>query len=259
MIQRSPLNPSTVTGTFKPKVASVVNMMANWPGVNSLVLLSLELRQSLREGRRTNEDSVDRVFRNLVDPFSYESNPQEQERLRLQEELLDTARAGSTFRKGLEIGPGEGLFTEVVARQCDSLLVVDLAPTALARTEKRCAWGSHVRFARWDLLADEMPGKFDLIVATGLLEYFTRRRTLAIARAKLIDGLADGGYLLVESTRADPVVEGSWWARVLAIRGRWINEYVAAHPAVSVERQLLTDKFAITLLRKKAAPTGNRR
>lgn len=251
----TPLNPLTITGSIKPMVASVVNVMASWPVVSSFVLLTLELRQSLRENHRTNEDSVDRVFRNAVDPFSYASNPQEQERLAIQEEMLDAIRGDSTFGSALEIGPGEGLFTEVVASRCDSFLVVDLAPTALERTQNRCAWASHVRFAKWDLLTDQMPGKFDLIVATGLLEYFTRRRTLAYVRSKLIDGVNDGGYLLVESTRSNPLVERTWWAKAL-IRGRWINDFVAAHPAVTVEREILTERFAITLLRKKATPTG---
>lgn len=249
-----PIDTLTLSGPVKPRVARVINQMAGWPGLGSVIFLTLELRQTLQEKRRTAQHTVDGVFRNKVDPFSYISNPQEQERFAIQRELLDGCRVGATFRSALEIGPGEGIFTEILATRSDSLLVVDLAPTALQRTQDRRGWGAHVRFALWNLLSDELPGQFDLVVATGLLEYFTRRRTLSDVREKLVDALKDGGYLLLESTRAQPVVEHAWWGRAL-IRGKWINDYVAAHPALSVERHVLTEPFAITLLRKTSAGT----
>ena len=146
----------------------------------------------------------------------------------------------------MEIGSAEGSFTEVLATRCDSLFVVDLSPTALARTQNRCAWGPHIRFSQWNLLSDQVPGAFDLIVATGVLEYFTPRRRFMPARVKLIDALKDGGYLLIESTRSNPIVENSEWGKFL-IRGVGINNFVAAHPALSVERQPVCRSLASAL------------
>jgi SAM-dependent methyltransferase len=234
---------------IKRTLKSLVTRLSATPLFRSAVHLILELRQTFSEHRRTNVDSVDLRFRSAVDPFRYASNPLELERLSIQRDLLDSIRGESLFGPTLEVGGAEGHFTEVLASRCDSLLVVDLSPTALARIQARCAWDSHVRFDRCDLLTDPIPGAFNLVVATGVLEYFTRRPTLKRVRKKLVDAMSEGGYLLVESTRSNPVIENAWWRR-LVIRGKAINDFIAADPTLSVERQILTDVYAITMLRK---------
>jgi SAM-dependent methyltransferase len=198
------------------------------------------------EARLTDRESVDRAFREQIDPFLYTTNPLEQTRFCRQRELLDIGRAGKRFERAVEIGSAEGVFTEMLAEICESLLVLDLSPTALERTRRRRDWGGRVKFQHWDLVSDPLPGQFDLIVAAGVLEYFKRPGTLRLIREKLTGSLGSGGLLLLESTRANPVIENAWWGKRL-IRGKWINGFVAEHPSLQIVKEVCTDQFVITL------------
>src|ERR1035437_1497303 len=145
--------------------------------LRSAVYLCRELRRSFLEPRTTNRDAVDSEFRASVDPFHYDTSPENRARFLRQKELLDSVRAGGRFASALEIGCAEGHFTEVIAECSQSLLVLDLSSTALARTRQRRSWGEGLRFLEWDLKSDTIPGRHDLIVLTGVLEYFQRRST----------------------------------------------------------------------------------
>jgi SAM-dependent methyltransferase len=211
--------------------------------------VAIELRRSWREPKACARDQVDHDLEQRRDPWSYETNPIEQERFRQQTSMIDAARNGNPFRRGLEIGCAEGLYTAVLAQRCDSLLVLDLSPTALARASRRQPWPEGVRLNSFDLRTEAIPGKFDLIVVAGVLEYFSRPSTMARVREKLVAALEPEGCLLVETSRPNPVVEDSWWGRLL-IRGKWINTFVAQHPSLLIAAQTIDDNFAITLYRK---------
>lgn len=217
------------------------------------VYFAIELRRSFLEPRTTSRDSVDAEFRDRVDPFHYDTSPANRTRFLRQKQMLDSARAGRQFANALEIGCAEGHFTEVIAECSQSLLVVDLSSTALARARQRLIWGERVSFREWDLRCGAIPGKYDLIVVTGVLEYFQRRRTFRKIRTSLVAALNPGGYLLLESAVSEnPTVEQAWWSKYL-IRGKWINSFVAEHKELEVVETTLLDIFVITLLRKRSA------
>jgi 2-polyprenyl-3-methyl-5-hydroxy-6-metoxy-1,4-benzoquinol methylase len=192
---------------------------------------------------------VDRVLAERNDPWQYETNPLEQVRFLQQTELLDDVRNGQLFASGLEIGCAEGLYTEILAERCESLLVLDLSPTALARAQRRRRWSDRVRFAAFDLRREAIPETFDLILVAGVLEYFSRPSTLFRIREKLTAALRPNGYLLVETTRANPIVENAWWGRRL-VRGRWINALISEHPSLTIISSVMTDSYSLTLCRK---------
>lgn len=211
--------------------------------------LAIELRETLRTPREASLEGTDAVFIERIDPWRYETDALEQKRFALQTALLDKVREDQPFTSGLEIGCAEGLFTEVMADRCASLLVLDLSPTALARTRERRRWSNAVRFKEFDLRDGAIPGQFDLIVIAGVLEYFTKRKTFVEVRNKLCAALRPNGYLLVETTRKNPVTEEAWFGKAM-IRGKWVNWFIAQHPSLSTASDVLTEKFAITLLRK---------
>jgi len=166
-----------------------------------------------------------------------------------QAEMLALASRAGRLGQVLEVGCAEGAFTEILAPRCESLLAVDLSPVAVARASQRCHWNQRVRFATWDLRTDPLPGTFDVIVVTGVLEYLARPAVLRVARDKLVAGLHPDGHLLVMSTRASEVVEQCWWGRRLR-RGRWINAHVAEHPALERLAEACSDWYIISLFRK---------
>lgn len=210
--------------------------------------LTMELRRSLREPLATTQEVIDNDFA-IIDPWRYESNPSERARFSDQTSMLDAIRGGRPFFYGVEIGCAEGLFTEVLADRCETLLVLDVSPTALARTQNRRNWSDRVKFSAFDLKCDPIPGAYDLIVVAGVLEYFSRPPTLYKIRDKLAGALNANGYLLVETTRANPVVEDSWWGRRL-LRGKWINNFISDHPSLVVVQTTTTESYCITLCRK---------
>jgi len=219
------------------------------PFLRSGLYLSLEIFRTLREPRTSSLGMVDRDLARRCDPWNYETNPLEQARFSTQTALLDEVQGDRLFPLGLEIGCAEGLYTEILAERCESLLVLDLSPTALARTQSRRRWSEKVRFGAFDLRSGAIPGTFDLIIVAGVLEYFYRRSTLLRVREKLAAALRPNGYLLVESTRANPIVESAWWGRRL-IRGKWINVLISKHPSLGIVSSAITDSYAITLCRR---------
>ena len=226
--------------------------------LRSGVYLAIELRRSLLEPRTTSRDSVDSEFRDRVDPFHYDTSLANRARFLRQKQMLDSVRAGRQFANALEIGCAEGHFTEIIAECSQSLLVVDLSSTALARARQRRNWGECVSFREWDLRSDTIPGKYDLIVVTGVLEYFQRRSTFRDIRTSLVNALNPGGYLLLESAVSqNPTVDEAWWSKYL-IRGKWINSFVAEHKELEVVETTVLDIFVITLLRKRATELGPR-
>jgi SAM-dependent methyltransferase len=219
--------------------------------LRSGLYLAIELRRTLREPQTTTRAIVDRDFTTRKDPWKYESNPLESKRFLEQTAMLDSIREGQLFPSGLEIGCAEGVYTEVLADRCESLLVLDLSPTALDRAQSRRQWSNRVRFGSFDLQHDPIPGAgtYDLIVVTGVLEYFQRPATILKMREKLASALQTNGYLLVETTRVNPVVEDSWWGRRLR-RGRWINVFISEHPSLTLVQSSVNDSYCITLCQK---------
>jgi trans-aconitate methyltransferase len=133
-----------------------------------------------------------------------------------------------------EIGCGEGHFTEILAPRCESLLAVDVNTTALERARRRCRDLANVRFEHWDLRSDDVPDRFDLVVATSVLEYLKNPLSLWRARAKLAQALRPGGVLLVGNVRLDPVVENARWARLLPRGAGPVDAFVSRHPRLDM-------------------------
>lgn len=174
--------------------------------------------------------------------------------------MLDAVRGKKRFEKGLEIGCAEGLFTELLADRCDSLLAVDISPIALARARARRAWDERVRFAEWDLRVDPLPATYDLIVVIHMLEYLRNPLALRRARQKLVDGLRPGGYLLVGCVgEGEAVAVQAWWGRLFLRGGQRITAFIGRHPALKVISSMVcplpvSSSFDVLLQKTMQAP-----
>jgi 2-polyprenyl-3-methyl-5-hydroxy-6-metoxy-1,4-benzoquinol methylase len=164
--------------------------------------------------------------------------------------LLNAISERRRLQKGLEIGCGEGLFTETLFRQCESLLALDISTVALERAKQRQLWNNRIRFAQFDLRNDPIPGTFDLIVIASVLEYLARPGTFRRVREKLAAALQPGAYLMVETTRnVYPVGDDCWWCKIMPI-GKWINFFIANHEALTMVDSVETDDYVITVYQK---------
>lgn len=100
------------------------------------------------------------------------------------------------YRSALEVGCSIGILTARLAERCGRLLAVDLAEAALAQARTRCAALPQVRLARLRL-PDELPtGRFDLILLSEVVYYWSRA-DLARVAAFVTEALEPGGDLLL--------------------------------------------------------------
>lgn len=204
------------------------------PGIWSTWQLGHALHDAWIDSSPRAQPEIKRDF-SQSDPWNYTSNYLEGLRHQREVEMLDRVRGIKRFGSALEIGCAEGVFTKILAGRCDSLLATDFSEDALGRARLRCRCDEHVAFAQIDLRNDPLPGVFDLIVAIHVVEYIKNPLTLKRVRDKLVRGLRVGGYLLLGSCTGDNEFrEGLWWSRYMVRGGRWINEFVAAHPGLTV-------------------------
>jgi SAM-dependent methyltransferase len=132
------------------------------------------------------------LYREQVDPWRFASSDYEQKKYAATLAAIGPARIASA----LEVGCSIGVFTRVLATQCDRLLALDVAENALAQARARCADLRHVAFRRCRI-PDEFPaGRFDLILLSEVLYYLVPddiRRVAALVR----EALSQGGQIVL--------------------------------------------------------------
>lgn len=217
----------------------------------SLIGYLLEFKNAVVDSSERDRAVLEADFCAKVDPFDF-SNDLEQFRFRRALEMLSEAELKGRFNRVLEVGCAEGMFTEMLAPLCQSLVAVDLSRTALDRAQQRCTALKNVEFLEWDVRRDAPQGSFDLIVATGILEYIQRPSTLRQVREKLTAALRPGGYLLLGNTVTTQRIERTWVGKIL-LRGTVINDFFARDRRFEVIASSLDQcicPFAHILLRK---------
>jgi SAM-dependent methyltransferase len=202
------------------------------PPLRTAILYTVEAKNTLLDSSGRDRERVERLYRNQEDPFGFN---RDLERFRFERAIDFVRRAadGSRFPRVLEIGCAEGMFTRVLAPYCDSLVAVDLSPIALDRAKHVCSDLTNVQFAEWDVRQDPINGPFDLIVATGVLEYILRPSTLRNAKDRITAGLSSHGYLLLGNTVTTENTENTWIGKKL-IRGTRVNDLFAEDPRYQV-------------------------
>jgi 2-polyprenyl-3-methyl-5-hydroxy-6-metoxy-1,4-benzoquinol methylase len=193
----------------------------------------------------------EQTYKSGADPQDYASDS-EQRRYADAISLLNPVAMGKRFRSVLDVGCGEGLFTQRLVSFSDQIVATDIVPLPLERARQRISSG--VTFRTLDLLNDEIGAKYQLVVALGVLECLKWPSDVRKAASKLVDATEPNGFLLVANTvRADPV-EQSRWGRLL-LRGTHISQYLASLPQLEViasaQCTCLRGDVKTVLLRKK--------
>ncbi len=91
------------------------------------------------------------------------------------------ALSRDTYDAALEIGCSIGVLTQRLAGRCTRLLSLDVAENALEAARARCADSPHVSFLRAAVPDEWPPGRFDLIVLSEVLYFFSRDDLARIA------------------------------------------------------------------------------
>jgi SAM-dependent methyltransferase len=212
----------------------------------------LEIKSTLVDSSEQNRANVKADFQDQLDPYGF-ARDLEQFRFQRALEFLCLAKPDGVFPSALEVGCAEGMFTRMLSERCEALLAVDLSTIALERAEQHCSDQTNIKFAEWDVRRDPINGTFDLIVATGVLEYILRPSTLRDACKRLTAAVKPGGYFLVGNTVTDNEVERTWIGKLL-IRGTVINDYLAKDTRFETVAESIDQcvcPFVHTLLRKR--------
>lgn len=110
-----------------------------------------------------------------------------------------------SFRRGLDLGCGEGWHTGRVAARCARVDAVDLSTRAIARA-REVNEHDNVEYRVLDFVSQPLPGRFDYIFCAETL-YYLRRAQLDEVREKVLRALEEKGvlHLLHSRSLADDV------------------------------------------------------
>jgi SAM-dependent methyltransferase len=160
--------------------------------------------------------------------------------------LLDAKR----YRRALEVGCAEGRFTELLAPLVDSLVAADISQVALDRASERCSRLGNVSFVRLDVVDDDLPGTFDLVVCSELLYYIGGKDVLVTVARKLAGALEPAGVLLTAHSNViadDPARPGYDWS--LPFGAKEIAEVLAATEPLRLVMEYAQPEYTIVLFR----------
>ncbi len=131
-------------------------------------------------------------YRANPDPWAYRTSAYEAAKYN----ATVKACGDGPFQRALELGGSIGVFTELLAPRCRSLITLDGAPTAVRDAQARLAACAHIVDVRLGVIPESIPaGPFDLVVASEILYYLTEE-ALSATLARLEQVLGDSGRLV---------------------------------------------------------------
>jgi SAM-dependent methyltransferase len=193
--------------------------------------------------------ALEAEYSDCEDPWRYATNRAAQQKYTTALEMLDDADLPPDCCV-VEIGCGEGFFTEQLAPRCRHLLAVDISPLALERAARRCASHRNVTFRRWDLRRNAPLGVFDLVVCMDVLQYIPRPRSRRRAVANVAALVRPGGALLLTGVLRPAFVEAAWWTKWLPVSAKADAAlFLASAPALTARQSNATELNLVSLFR----------
>lgn len=101
-----------------------------------------------------------------------------------------------TFNKVLEVGPGDGVWTEIFAERAKMLTALDVSSSMINRAKKRLARFRNIEFIHGDFLANNLPStSYDLACAVRCFEYFPDKQKSIQEMNRVLE--ATGAVLII--------------------------------------------------------------
>lgn len=191
------------------------------------------------------------IFSNK-DPWDYRNN---YEALKYDQTIA--LIADRHFDDVLEIACAEGEFTRRLAPLATHILATDIAPSAVARAAEKLSDLPNVGFQQLDLLTDEPPGQYDLIVCSEVLYYLDDAQTLSRFAERVSAHLKPGGWFVTAHANLlidEPDCTGFGWPHQFGAKG--IGAAFAAAPGLHMAAEFRTPLYRIQRF-EKAPDAGN--
>jgi cyclopropane fatty-acyl-phospholipid synthase-like methyltransferase len=132
------------------------------------------------------------LYRREADPWHFESSEYEHTKYAATIGALPRER----YACALEIACSVGVFTNLLAQRCDSLLAVDVSEEALQRARRNCSSHSNVRFERRVMPGNYPRGPFDLTTVCEM-GFYLSARDLVLLRSNVVRHSAKGASVLL--------------------------------------------------------------
>ncbi|HYD85274.1 MAG TPA: polysaccharide deacetylase family protein, partial [Opitutus sp.] len=188
------------------------------------------------------------LFHQNSNPWHYDT-PYEQTKYDQTLALLPPRR----FGRALELACAEGHFTQRLATRVDALLATDISPTALQRAASRCREHANVSFKPLDLVADPLPGTFDLIVCSEVLYFLGTVQNLRHVLAKIARALKPGGCFVTAHAHLvadEPHRPGFDWD--LPFGAKKISDVLANMSQLRLVRDLRTPMYRVQVYERQS-------
>ncbi|MFC3441142.1 glycosyltransferase [Sphingobium rhizovicinum] len=212
--------------------------------------------QDLSEAPRTGPDEGEEVdytqqsywegIFSSKDPWDYRNN---YEALKY-DQTIDLI-AGRHFDDVLEIACAEGEFTRRLAPLATRILATDIAPSAVERAAEKLSDLPNIRCQQLDLLTDQPPGQYDLIVCSEVLYYLDDADTLARFAERVSAHLKPGGWFVTAHANLlvdEPDATGFGWPHHFGAKG--IGAGFAAAPGLRMAAEFWTPLYRIQRFEK---------
>ncbi len=134
----------------------------------------------------------EQLYRENPDPWQFATSEYETKKYATTLNALPR----NLYQAGFEIGGSIGILTEKLARRCQSLLSVDVSPTAQAQAIDRCQQLTNIKFELMSVPESFPTGSFDLIVLSEV-GYYWSWEDLHKAQSLILDRLRPQGHLLL--------------------------------------------------------------
>lgn len=180
------------------------------------------------------------------DPYNVSASNYEREKM---ERVISALGFEKRFGSALEIGCGEGNMTVRLAPIADNILATDISDMAVRRTRQKASAFPNVQAQRLDLLADEPPGQFDLVVASEVLYYFEKHQ-LPDVLERIGACVKKGGHVALIHARA--LADDEQGVELKKFGARTIHEMFIADPRYSVIHDDIQLAYRMTVLRRTA-------
>jgi trans-aconitate methyltransferase len=142
------------------------------------------------------DDYFEALYSGGRDPWRFATSAYERDKYAATLAAIGSGRIARAW----EVGCAIGVFTKALAANCDSLLAVDVAESALAQARERCAEMPWVQLQRMRI-PDEWPdGQFDVMLFSEVLYYLIPDDIRIVARRALESVSVGGRIVLVHWT-----------------------------------------------------------
>ncbi|MCU7550526.1 glycosyltransferase [Chitinophagaceae bacterium LB-8] len=204
------------------------------------------LENEVKEVNVYGRQHFETLFSKQKDPWKY-THPYEQTKYEFTLSLLPRQK----IDKALEIACAEGHFTEQLAPLVNNLTAADISKVALERTAHRCERFEHISYQNLDLVKDNLPGQFELIVCSEVLYYVGDLNKLRSVAKKIANALLPKGYLVMAHAHQvidEPKKPGFDWG--LSFGAKVIGETFAKIHSLRLVKEIRTPLYRVQLFQK---------